>query len=79
MEAGYLEEGSRVYDVVRYLIEEGSLVQLYFEEGNMLGKVNLDGKLPSDPEGEAEAFYQQIGMKVLENGLAGYAEDKEEA
>ena len=79
VEAGYLEEGSRVYDVVRYLIEEGSLVQLYFEEGNMLGKVNLDGKLPSDPEGEAEAFYQQIGMKVLENGLAGYAEDKEEA
>ena len=65
VEAGYLEEGSRVYDVVRYLIEEGSLVQLYFEEGNMLGKVNLDGKLPSDPEREAEAFYQQIGMKVI--------------
>ena len=65
VEAGYLEEGSRVYDVVRYLIEEGSLVQLYFEEGNMLGKVNLDGKLPSDPKGEAEAFYRQIGMKVF--------------
>lgn len=66
VEAGYLEEGSRAYDVVRYLIEEGSLVQLYFEAGNMLGRVNLDGAYPANPQEEAEAFYRQIGMKVLE-------------
>lgn len=66
VEAGYLEEGSRAYDVVRYLIEEGSLVQLYFEEGNMLGRVNLNGELPADSLKESAEFYQQIGMKVLE-------------
>lgn len=63
VEAGYLEEGSRAYDVVRYLIEEGSLAQLYFSQGNMLGRVNLAGEIPTEPEQEAERFYQQIGMK----------------
>ncbi len=63
VEAGYLEEGSRAYDVVRYLIEEGSLAQLYFSQGNMLGRVNLMGEIPIDPKQEAEHFYQQIGMK----------------
>lgn len=67
VEAGYLEEGSRVYDVVRYLIEEGSLADLRFECGNMLGRVNLEGEIPIDPEREANYFYQQIEMKGAGN------------
>lgn len=63
VEAGYLEEGTRAYDVVRYLIEEGSLADLRFAYGNMLGRVNLDGEIPADPEREAANFYQQIERK----------------
>lgn len=68
VEAGYLEEGTRAYDVVRYLIEEGSLADLRFAYGNMLGRVNLDGEILADPEREADNFYQQIQLKSADEG-----------
>lgn len=60
VEAGYLEEGSRAYDVVRFLIEEGSLADIRYEQGNMLGRVNLDGKIETKPKEAAEEFYRTI-------------------
>lgn len=65
VEAGYLEEGSRAWDVVRYLIEEGSLADIRFEHGNMLGRVNLEGEIPMEPEREAAEFYQNIITKEM--------------
>lgn len=56
----YLEEGTRVYDVIRYLIEEGSLADIRYENRNILARVNLDGQYPAEPEKEAEKFYQSL-------------------
>ena len=61
VQAGWLEPGTRAYDVVRYMIEDGSLADVRYENGNMLAQVNLDGKLPTDPQAAAEEFYQVNG------------------
>ncbi len=61
VQAGWLEQGTRAYDVVRYLIEDGSLADIRYENGNMLARVNLDGQLPVDPEAAAEEFYRVNG------------------
>ena len=42
-EAGHLKAGTREWDVLRYLVEEGSLTEIRYENGNMVGKVSLDG------------------------------------
>ena len=43
------------------MIEDGSLADVRYENGNMLAQVNLDGKLPTDPQAAAEEFYQVNG------------------
>lgn len=53
----YLEEGTRAWDVIRYLIEEGSLADIRYENRNMIARVNLKGEYPIDPEAAAE-FYR---------------------
>lgn len=58
-EAGYLEEGSRAYDVVRFLIEEGSLADIRYEHGNMIGCVNIDKAIEINPEEAAAEFYRE--------------------
>lgn len=63
VQAGYLEEGTRCYDVVRFLVEDGSLGDIRYENGNMVACINLDGAYPVDPEWEAEEFYRNIRMK----------------
>lgn len=50
----YLEEGTRVCDVIRYLIEEGSLADIRYENRNMIARVNLEGKYPMEPGAVAE-------------------------
>ena len=64
-EAGHLEEGSREWDVLRYLVEEGSLTDIRYENGNMLGKVSLDGSGYDAGEAEeaAKEFYRMIILK----------------
>ena len=43
-EAGHLKAGTREWDVLRYLVEEGGcLTEIRYENGNMVGKVSLDG------------------------------------
>lgn len=61
-EAGHLEEGSREWDVLRYLVEEGSLTEIRYENGNMVGKVSLDGTGYGSEQAAlaAEEFYTKI-------------------
>lgn len=66
VQAGFLEEGTRCYDVVRYLAEDGSLADIRYEYGNMLAVVDLDGMYDTDIEKAAREFYQNI--KLNENG-----------
>lgn len=64
VQAGFLEEGTRCYDVVRYLVEDGSLADIRYENGNMIAAVDLDGTYSTDPEREAEEFYKNIRLKT---------------
>ena len=61
-EAGHLEPGSREWDVLRYLVEEGSLTDIRYENGNMVGTVSLDGSGygPEEAAASAEEFYKMI-------------------
>lgn len=61
-EAGHLEPGSREWDVLRYLVEEGSLTDIRYENGNMVGTVSLDGNGygPEEAAASAEEFYKMI-------------------
>ncbi|MDO5348992.1 MAG: hypothetical protein Q4E86_03535 [Lachnospiraceae bacterium] len=63
VQAGFLEEGTRCYDVVRYLVEDGSLADIRYENGNMIAVVDLDRTYQTDPEREAAEFYQNIRLK----------------
>lgn len=64
-EAGHLEEGSREWDVLRYLVEEGSLTDIRYENGNMVARVSLDGAGYGAEEAAraAEEFYRMIILK----------------
>lgn len=64
VQAGWLEPGTRAYDVVRYMIEDGSLADVCWENGNMLARVNLDGNIPAEPEVAAAEFYAVNGQPV---------------
>ncbi|MDO4330344.1 MAG: hypothetical protein Q4C66_13550 [Lachnospiraceae bacterium] len=63
VQADFLEEGTRCYDVVRYLVEDGSLADIRYENGNMIAVVDLDRIDQTDPEREAAEFYQNIRLK----------------
>lgn len=41
VQAGYLEDGSRAEEIVRFMIEDGSLQNIIYENGNLLGTVVL--------------------------------------
>lgn len=63
VQAGYVSEGARVYDVIRYMIEDGSLTGVRTEHGNMIAKVNLDGPPAADPEEALRVFDQDYYLK----------------
>lgn len=63
-EAGHLERGTREWDVLRYLVEDGSLTDIRYENGNMVGRVELSGG--SDEEktaAQAEEFYRNMILR----------------
>lgn len=64
-EAGHLEEGTREWDVLRYLVEEGSLTDIVYENGNMAAKVSLDGAGygPKEAAQAAEEFYRMMDRR----------------
>ncbi len=63
VQANFLEENTRCYDVVRFLVEDGSLGDIRYENGNMIARVNLHQEYPVDPAWEAGEFYRNIRMK----------------
>lgn len=58
VQSGYLTSGSRVRDIVRYMLEDNSLANVIYEGGNMLLQVNLDGAYEDNPKEVLEQFYQ---------------------
>lgn len=66
IQSGYLEEGSRAYDIVRYMIEDGSLADVRYEYGNIIATVNLDGEEPAVPEDALDEFYTSYRLKDKE-------------
>lgn len=66
IQSGYLEEGSRAYDIVRYMIEDGSLADIRYEYGNIIATVNLDGASPVTPEESLDEFYKSYRLKSKE-------------
>lgn len=66
IQSGYLEEGSRAYDIVRYMIEDGSLADIRYEYGNVIASVNLDGAYSVTPEESLEEFYTSYRLKDKE-------------
>lgn len=56
IQARYLEEESRAADIVRYMIEDGSLADIRYEYGNVIAVLNLDGTRPVTPESSLEEF-----------------------
>lgn len=63
-EAGHLEEGTREWDVLRYLVEDGSLTDIRYENGSLVGSVDLDGG--SDEQkiaAQTEEFYRNVILR----------------
>ena len=69
VEKGYGDRQSRAGEIIRYMIEDKSLTDLVYEDGNLLGRVHLGGP---DSDGNpydrqrigrefAESFYQYMG------------------
>lgn len=44
IQAGYLEPGTRAYELMRYLIENETLTDLIYEHGNVLARVDISGR-----------------------------------
>lgn len=58
VQAEYLEETTRAYEIVGYMIEDGSLADIRYENGNVLARINLDQKLAVYPRQSLEEFQQ---------------------
>lgn len=56
MQAGYVAEESRCYELMGYLIEAGILTDVYYENGNLLARVDLEGAYGPEAS-EAYAVY----------------------
>lgn len=56
VQAGFMEPGTRVWDIVNYMIEDGSLANIRYESGNMLAHVNLDGRYHPTPKESIREF-----------------------
>lgn len=67
VQAGYLADRARAFEIVEDMIEEGTLRDLTFEWGNMKARVALDEKTEELQIEEAERFRQNYCMR--ENGF----------
>lgn len=64
MQAGKVEEDSRCYELMGYLIEAGILTDIFYENGNMLAKVDLNGQYGPEADMAYEEYlvcYQKKG------------------
>ena len=63
-EAGHLEEGTREWDVLRFMAEDGSLTDIRYENGNLVGRVNLDETLSEEEiAAQTEEFYRNVILR----------------
>ena len=67
VQAGYLADQPRAFEIIEDMIEEGTLRDLTFEWGNMKARVALDEKTEELQTEEAERFRQNYCMR--ENGF----------
>ena len=67
VQAGYLEEGSRAEEIIRFMIEDGSLQNIVYENGNLLGVVVLAPEQARrgerSPEEELQRYYECYQME----------------
>ena len=71
VEKGYEEQQSRAGEIIRYMIEDNSLTDLVYSDGNLLGCVNIGGPdsdgNPYDRDRIAQefktSFYQYLGKQ----------------
>ena len=63
VETGYGDRQSRAGEMIRYMIEDNSLTDLVYENGNLLGRVQLGG-----PDSDGNPYdRQRIGREFAEN------------
>lgn len=62
VEAGYLAGQPRALEIIRDMIEEGSLSDIRYEWGNMAARVTLNAPPPEDPEGALREFGESYSM-----------------
>ena len=67
VQAGYLADQPRAFEIIEDMIEEGTLRDLTFEWGNMKARVALEEKTEEFQTEEAERFRQNYCMR--ENGF----------
>lgn len=67
VQAGYLADQPRAFEIIEDMIEEGTLRDLTFEWGNMKARVALDERTEELQTGEAERFRRNYCMR--ENGF----------
>ena len=67
VQAGYLADQPRAFEIIEDMIEEGTLRDITFEWGNMKARVALDEKTEELQTEEAERFRQNYCMR--ENGF----------
>lgn len=63
VQAGFVEPGSRVWDILCYMLEDGSLTDLRTEHGNAIGTVDLDGEPSEDARRNLEYFKEAYYAK----------------
>ena len=67
-QAGYLEDGSRAEEIIRFMIEDGSLQDIVYENGNLLGRVVLApeqaGAGERTPAEETERYNELYGRSA---------------
>ena len=63
VQAGFVEPGSRVWDILCYMLEDGSLTDLRTEHGNAIGTVDLDGEPSEDARKNLEYFKEAYYAK----------------
>lgn len=60
MQAGAIERESRCYELMGYLIEAGILKDVFYEDGNLLARVDLWGEYGPEAAQEYELYFENF-------------------
>lgn len=63
MQAGEVDQASRCYELMGYLVEAGILTDVIYENGNMLAAVNLEGEYGPEAGAAYEAYVTQYQVR----------------